>query len=423
MFKNTILFIGYFVPPKEISEEIRSYFGSDIKIAILYNKNTSSKKIAACRPYIDEEYAVDFNTQEPEEVIRQLGQRLFSVTTRGETFLEDYQRLIPVLKEFVDVPSSESVGVTMSKSRTREVLEKKYPEISTRYMEFDASLLPEHIGAEVLSSLKLPVIIKPIGLSTSMLVTRANTAEELLRSLTEVTSRLNEIYQLRRGRGEQRVIIEEFIDGDLYSIDAYVDKNGQALFSPLVKTTTGIKAGKQDYYGYFQVTPSGLNNDQIHEAEQVAQKIIDATGLTSSSAHIELMRNGESWFAIEIGARMGGYRTQLYKLSYGMLHSINDILVHNDPSKIKMGNQIAFAAMVKIYEEKEGVVQEITGLDKVNELNEVKVVVQNIHVGEKFMFAKNGGVSLFEIIIAADSEAQLRAVLGKIESVLVVKIG
>ena len=171
-----------------------------------------------------------------------------------------------------------------------------------------------------------------------MLVTKANNEVELLDSLKDVSGRLNEIYELRRGRGDKKIIVEEFIDGDLYSVDAYIDHRGCVVFSPMVKTITGIKAGKQDYYGYFQMTPSGLHNTQVSD------------------------------------------------------------------------------------EDKEGTVASISGLDEIKNIVEVKLVVQNIFVGEKFIFARNGGVSLFEIIISAESEERLTSVLASIEMLLDVKI-
>lgn len=422
MTKDTILFIGYFVPPKEVSEEIRSYFGSEIKIAILYDKTKSGKKTEACRQFIDAEYSVDFMTDEPEQLIERIGDTLLSVTTRGETFLEEYQRLLPLLENYVKVPSAKSVGVSMSKAGTRQALHSYCPEVSTNFLEFKATEMTESIVSRIKNELKFPIIIKPIGLSTSMLVTRANNLLELQDSIVGITNRLEKIYDLRHGRGEQKIIVEEFISGDLYSIDTYIDERGVPIFCPMVKTITGVAAGKTDYYGYFQITPSGLNKDQITAAEEVALKVISATGLRSSSAHIELMYDGMKWYAIEIGPRTGGYRTQMYKFAYGMNHNINDILIHFNPSKINVGNQIAFAAMIKKYEDVEGRIIRIDCLDEVKAIDEVKVVVQNLSVGQEFIFAKNGGVSIFEIIVAGKSEQRLLSVLDEIETLLKIEI-
>lgn len=419
--KNIILFVGYFVPPAEIYEEIRSYFGEQMKIAILYDKNNANRKVEACRKLVDFDFAVDISTDEPEKIIDEIGEQLYSVTTRGETFLELYARLLPTIGKYVNAPIAEAVHITMSKSKTRDALFKSYPDISMKYVEFSADCSVDEMVSSVQEKVAFPVIIKPTGLSTSMLVSRANSPDELHASLSAITDKLDAVYDLRHGRGEHKIVVEEFAEGDLYSVDAYIDGAGSATFCPFVKVTTGVKAGKSDYYGYFQVTPSGLSDTEIHEAQQVAQQLIEAVGLTSSSSHIELINTAKGWRVVEIGPRNGGYRSQLYRLSSGIAHNINDLLVHAEPEKIDLGKPYQYAAMAKLYADREGVITDIQGIEEAKQVPQVKVLVQNLGRNDKFLFARNGGISLIELILAGENEAELLAALHTVESLVQVR--
>lgn len=419
--KNIILFVGYFVPPAEIYQEIRSHFGDEMKIAILYDKNNVNSKVESCRKLVDLDFAVDLATNEPEKIIDEIGEQLYSVTTRGETFLELYARLLPTIGKYVLAPTAEAVCTSMSKSKTRNALLNSYPEISMKYVEFSTESNLDEITSLINDAVSFPVIIKPTGLSTSMLVSRANSRQELLTSLSDIKECLDVIYKLRHGRGEQRIVVEEFVDGDLYSVDAYIDSQGKALFCPFVKTTTGVKAGKSDYYGYFQVTPSGLQDSQERDARRVAQQLIEAVGLTNSSSHIELIYTGKEWRAVEIGPRNGGYRSQLYRLSSGLAHNINDILIHAEPDKIDLGAPKQYAAMAKLYAEQEGIIADIQGVEEAKKVPQVKMLVQNIGKNDTFLFARNGGISIFEVILVGESEAELLTALHSVEDLIQVQ--
>ncbi len=218
-----------------------------------------------------------------------------------------------------------------------------------------------------------------------------------------------------------RVLVEQFMDGEMYSVDAYVNSKGVAYFCPFVHIKTGRAIGFDDFFGYQQITPTLLKKTSIEAAEAVAIEAIKALGLRASTAHIELMRTEDGWKVIEIGPRIGGFRRDLYQLSYDINHAMNDILVRIPRKPIIPKKVQGYSAAMKFFPKREGILTGLTGIMKVQELASFKKVNINKKIGDKCLFAKNGGVSICNIILFNESRSELLADIRRIESMLEIK--
>ena len=213
------------------------------------------------------------------------------------------------------------------------------------------------------------------------------------------------------------------MDGEMYSVDSYVNSRGGITHCPLVRTKTGREIGHPDAFcNYTQITPSALKVGTVANAEAVAQKAIHALGLRSTIAHTELMKIDGEWKVVEIGARAGGFRHLLHSLSCDIDHALNDILVRIPKKPVVPKKCKGFACAMKWYATKEGKIVEMKGVKKIEELDSFYRLDMNKKVGDKALFAKNGGRSVFNLFMYNPDRSKLLADIRRVEQTVEVKV-
>jgi hypothetical protein len=211
------------------------------------------------------------------------------------------------------------------------------------------------------------------------------------------------------------VLVEEFMEGDMYSIDTYISHDGTPHHAPLVRVITGQKVGFDDFFGYARLTPVLLSDQEASEAYLTSQKACRALGLRSITAHIELMKTPSGWKIIELGPRIGGYRHDIYRLSYGINHIVNDILIRGGDVPHLPRRVLSHTAVLNIYARSEGYLQEVNGLQILSSLPSYVSHRQIISVGELAQFAKNNGDAVLEVTLSHEDKLQLESDIASIE--------
>ncbi len=304
-------------------------------------------------------------------------------------------------------------------------------EMRKRMKMYDSTIIPiftlvkENTKAErkrVVEKVGFPMIIKPTNLAASLFVSICYHEEDLEKTLRSTFSKLRNAYKNDGRLEEPKVIIEEFMDGDMYSVDSYVSARGKVEHCPLVKIKTGKMIGHDDFYGYLQITPPILKRATVEKAEEVAEKAIHALGLRSTITHTELMKIDDEWKVIEIGARMGGFRHELHMLTCGIDHSLNDILVRI-PAKAQISKKCTgFACAMKWFAAKEGMITEMKGIKKIEQLESFHRIEVNKKVGDRAIFARNGGRSVFNLFLKNSDRSKLLADIRRVEQLVEIKI-
>jgi predicted ATP-grasp superfamily ATP-dependent carboligase len=225
------------------------------------------------------------------------------------------------------------------------------------------------------------------------------------------------------GRGEARLLVEEFMEGDMYSIDAYVNANGVIYFAPTVYIKTGREVGFDDFFGYMRMTPTLLNAAHTAEAQEAAAKGVKALGLRSTTCHIELMRTEDGWKVIEIGPRIGGFRHSMYELAFGLDHSLNDLLIRLSKKPVIPKKAKGYTAVLQYYAQKEGKLERIQGLFKVQALETIQRVRVRKEPGDKCTFAKHGGDPVMEVTLCDPDRSKVLADIRRIEQNLKIITG
>lgn len=164
-----------------------------------------------------------------------------------------------------------------------------------------------------------PLILKPANLAKSLLVTKSHTLDELLKNYDKSVNLLATTYRKYAPNRSPKLLIEEFLEGSIHSVDAFVDSNGTPqILDAVVDYQTGYDIGFDDNFHYSRLLPSTLHAADHAALRHCAQVGIQALGMKSSPAHVEIIMTSAGPRIVEIGARNGGYRERMHGMANGV---------------------------------------------------------------------------------------------------------
>lgn len=345
--------------------------------------------------------------------------QLCAITCRSESYMSRFIQVIPHVP-YLRTPTTESLTWATDKLEMRRrfaLLAKKY---TPKYAVVRENTKTER--KRVSTKIGFPMILKPANLAQSLLVSVCYHEEDLKGALAYAYKKIEKLYA-ENGRIEApKLMVEEFMEGDMYSVDAYVNGRGTIYFCPMVRVITGKSVGHEDFNNYIHMSPTGLKKRSIERAQEAATAGIHALGLRNTTAHVELMKIDDEWRLIEIGSRVGGFRDKLHNLSCDIDHSMNDILIRFPKKPIIPKKCKGFAATLKWYPKKEGIITKLKGIKKCQELKSFVDITILKKVGDKFHFAKNGGKAVFTITLYNIERSKLLADIRRVEQLIDVQI-
>jgi len=271
------------------------------------------------------------------------------------------------------------------------------------------------------TSLRYPVVVKPLGLNGSRGVMRANDpvsferAVERLRRLLGTRSAAQECGELA-----DRYLVEGYIpgtevalegllrDGELHTL-AVFDKP-DPLDGPFFEET-------------IYVTPSRLPDPQIEEIVETARRSAEALGLCDGPLHAELRLNDEGAWPVDVAARtIGGLCARTLRFGAGM--SLEEIVLrHAISAPLETLNGEATAAGVMMMPiVGRGRIKAILGLDEAAAVPLIEDIEMEARVGDMLVPLPEGadypGFIFARGTDPAEVESALREAWSKIEFVL-----
>ena len=169
--------------------------------------------------------------------------------------------------------------------------------------------------------MKFPLIVKPTDRSGSRGVHKVFDQRQLR----------DAIIRAREYSFEGKAVVEEFVEGDEYSIE-YISFEGRHYFlAATAKITTGapffIETGHRQ--------PAPLSEEMLARIQKISEHALDTLQLRNGAAHIELKIDGDEINIIEIGGRMGGdfIGSDLVQLStgYDFVKGVIKVAMGEDP--------------------------------------------------------------------------------------------
>lgn len=164
-----------------------------------------------------------------------------------------------------------------------------------------------------------PLILKPANLAKSLLVTKNHDLTELLENYETTISQIDEVYRKYAPHSTPKILIEEFLEGSIHSVDAFIGQDGDPLvLEQVVDYQTGYDVGFDDNFHYSRLLPSKLPQKIINDVRRVAKLGCKSLGMKNTPAHIEIILTKNGPKIVEIGARNGGYRERMHSLANGI---------------------------------------------------------------------------------------------------------
>jgi len=416
-FKKYVLFIEQYIPKATLTVKQEL---PDTGVILLRSAKKKARDNQDSFENVDVVLYVDYTKPlNISEVLLPYQDKLLAVTARGE---EGAGRMVDVIPHvpYLRTPTAESIRWATNKYEMRKRLKlfdaKNTPKF-TRVMENS-----KKERARVVAKVGFPLVIKPASLQESLLVTICFHEEELEKALRNTFTKLRKNYEKLNRTQLPIILAEEYMDGDMYSVDTYINSRGDTYHCPLVRVRTGRNIGHDDFFNYSQTTPTALKQESIEKAQKVAETAVRALGLRSITAHIELMKIDDDWKVIEVGPRIGGFRELLHELSCGINHSLNDIYIRIPKKPVIPKRCQGFATAMKWFAKTEGVIVEMKGIKRIEKLESFHSIIVNKKIGDRATFARNGGRSIFNLFLYNDDRSKLLADMRRVEQLVEIKI-
>lgn len=246
----------------------------------------------------------------------------------------------------------------------------------SRFIAFDPALSPDYAEVqsweeieEFMRTHSFPVMLKPASLMKSLLITKSTTTHELELNYRQTIAEVSRLYDKYNIGQPPKIIIEEFLSGSMHTVAAFADKEGKPVLIPgIVDCVTGQEIGHNDNFLFSRTLPTRLSPDDQQAVLDVAAKGIEALGLTSCPAHVEIILTAKGPKIIEIGARIGGYRPRMYEYAFGIdLQQIMLDIAENKSPNIETSADRSIA-VYEIFPDKEGAFRELTHLQELETL-------------------------------------------------------
>ncbi|MDB5179652.1 MAG: hypothetical protein JWN12_284 [Candidatus Saccharibacteria bacterium] len=315
----------------------------------------------------------------------------------------------------VPAPSLLSAKLATDKSLMRQA-----------FLDADRSISPDFTTADSLEEVltfarehAYPLILKPTNLVKSLLVLRSNDEAELIENFTYAQESILALYEKYHiyERAPQ-LIVEEFIVGKQCSIAAFVDADGTPHFCDgVVALTNAQDINVSDNYLYRRGLPMTVDANLTAKMFDVAEKGIRALQMRSVPAHVELMYTENDVKIIEIGARIGGYRPRMYKYSYGLNLTEQEIRLALGQTPELQGTFQNYCAVYELFPEKEGEFTEVIGEENTDAFTYYRVTAKP---GKQVGPAKNGYKASVIIIVVQDNQEKFDELCAAVDRLKVV---
>lgn len=252
-----------------------------------------------------------------------------------------------------------------------------------------------------------PLILKPANLAKSLLVTRSNDIDELLENYRKSTELLASTYKKYAPNRTPKLIVEEFLEGSIHSVDAFVASDGEPfVLEQIVDYQTGYDIGYNDNFHYSRTLPSTLSIDEQSSLRHCAEVGIKALGIKNSPAHVEIIMTSQGPRIVEIGARNGGYRERMHRLANGIDITEAALAVASGMAPSIKANKNDSCSVLELFAKEGGTFVGISNIDQLRALPSLHYLSVKATAGEYTGKSSDGYRAAAVIILSHASKEQ-----------------
>ncbi len=312
--------------------------------------------------------------------------------------------------------SVDSAITAKNKHRMREVLSRSGVQVP-RYWHFSLDEDSREIAARV----TYPCVVKPVFLSTSRGVMRADNEEQFAGVVRRLDQIVGDPKLARRGGVLAReALVEEFIPGFEVAVEGLVT-NGEFRMLAIFDKPDPLDGPFFEETIY--VTPSRLSRDVQEQIVETTAAAIRAMGLTKGPVHAELRVNEQGPWVIEVAARaIGGLCSRALRFDKGM--SLEELIIRHALGEgvghVEREDQAAGVMMIPI--PRAGILREVFGVEGAKAVADIEDLIITAHITQEILPPPEGASYLGFIFSRAATpdraEAALREAHARLEFII-----
>ena len=280
--------------------------------------------------------------------------------------------------------------------------------------------------AAVADRLRFPCVVKPLGLSGSRGVMRADSVEEFEAALVRVRELLlrPEIRALRAPEHDE-VIVEGFIAGREYAIEGLLDHGALRVLAIFDKPDP---LDGPFFEETIYVTPTALGDRARREVAGTIAHAAAAMGLWHGPIHAECRVNDAGVFVLEIAARpIGGLCARALRFATSQhddVISLEELLMRHaiGESLDGYGREAGASGVMMIPIPRRGYFKDVNGVDEATRVEGIDDVVIVAKVDQLMEPLPEGGSYLGFIFARAGEPAEVVASLRAAHAALAFRI-
>jgi biotin carboxylase len=312
--------------------------------------------------------------------------------------------------------SIESAYAAKHKHRMRSVLKEAGLRVP-RFWPFSLNEDPHTIASRVM----YPCVVKPVFLSTSRGVMRADDPNQFVSTVRRLDALLmHPDLQRRGGAAAREALAEEFIAGFEVAVEGLLT---DGAFRALAIFDKPDPLDGPFFEETIYVTPSRLASEVQEEIIETSAAAARAMGLTRGPIHAELRVNEHGAWVLEVAARaIGGLCARALRFGEGT--SLEELIIRHalgeDVSNINREERAAGVMMIPI--PRAGILKEVRGLELAREADDVEDIIITAHITQELTPPPEGASYLGFIFSRAltieRAEAALREAYRRMEFVI-----
>ncbi len=258
-----------------------------------------------------------------------------------------------------------------------------------------------------------PCIIKPCHGASSVGVKYVNSRIELKQAYDSYMKNRN----YGRGLyGESTLLLEEYLEGDLYSVETITINGNTHVLGITDRILTDFPYFVE--VGFTYPVHNSFKDDSI----KLVKNCLSILGINFGVCHTEIVLTKEGPMLIEVNPRMGGGPIhELVSYASGIDLAEETIKIHlgEPPSLIASNDQTAAAKY--FFADKDGILVSAEGINEVTDRDDVKQI--NVEkIGENVRIPKSNFDLLGKVIIVGDNRHLINKKMKEIEQTIQLNI-
>ena len=294
---------------------------------------------------------------------------------------DDTTVLVSMAAKALSLPhnSVESARTTRSKYQMRKVLAAAgIPSPRFELVSINAN------PAKIAKHANFPCVLKPLSLSASRGVIRANDPKEFAKAFRRIVSILDSSdVKTRKDARTQQILVEDFIPGVEVALEGILIQGRLKVLAIFDKPDP---LDGPFFEETLYVTPSRLPVDVQEDIISCTTRTADALGLREGPVHAELRVNDNGAWIIEIAARsIGGLCARTLRFGTGI--SLEELIIRHaigmEVESLQREQQPAGVMMIPIPHA--GVLREVRGKADAERVSGIEEVTISILTGQKVL--------------------------------------